>query len=253
MSNTYKDEIKKCEKLGAVKFQKVVFAVEKIKFKLIKTLFPNSTKWYDKRCDKKCQREIKMAKTVEEKRKIAAKYQEAKMLYRKELNSEENRNYHIDPKRPTEIMKYLRWNKDIHEKGLTKDLILLPVFIGGSFVLPQIFIPLTAIDVLSGAINFECINIQNYNMYRIKEHEAALKRIEAKKAQSDEENFGNAAKVIGKSLSAARETEEAKLPSMKDIIDNIETKEQLLELRKLVQTTLSSRTSSVKSNQMVMK
>ena len=40
---------------------------------------------------------------------------------------------------------------------------------------------------------------------------------------------------------------------MKDIIDNIETKEQLLELRKLVQTTLSSRTSSVKSNQMVMK
>ena len=48
----YNKKIKLYERLGAEKFQNVVFAVEKIKFKIIKKCFPNFLKFYDKQCDK---------------------------------------------------------------------------------------------------------------------------------------------------------------------------------------------------------
>ena len=48
----YNKKIKLYERLGAEKFQDLVFVVEKIKFKIIKKFFPNIEKWFDKRCDK---------------------------------------------------------------------------------------------------------------------------------------------------------------------------------------------------------
>ena len=41
----YKKKIALCEKLGATKFQKVVFKVEELKYKFIKKFLPNYTKW----------------------------------------------------------------------------------------------------------------------------------------------------------------------------------------------------------------
>ena len=100
-------KIKLYEKLGAEKFQKIVFAVERAKFKIIKKCFPNFLKFYDKQCDKEEEKLLKKAKTEEEKKEIRKNIKFSKMAVRKELNQEKNRNYHMDPNRPTEIYKYL--------------------------------------------------------------------------------------------------------------------------------------------------
>ena len=65
-----KRRIKLSEKLGAVKFQKVVFQVEKIKFKVIKTLCPNFLKYYDSYCDYSKKKQLEKAKTDRQKKEI---------------------------------------------------------------------------------------------------------------------------------------------------------------------------------------
>ena len=99
----YKKKIELCEKLGANKFQKVVFKVEELKYKVIKTFFPRYIEWYDKLCDRKKKKELKKAKTKEEQKKIIDHYRMQKMIMRKEFHREQNRNYHMDPNKPTEI------------------------------------------------------------------------------------------------------------------------------------------------------
>ena len=42
--------------------------------------------------------------------------------------------YHMDPKRPTEMMAYLEWNKKIHKNGLIKNGILIPISIVGTIL-----------------------------------------------------------------------------------------------------------------------
>ena len=64
---------------------------------------------------------LRKAKTEEQKKKVIENVKLAKMAMRKELIEEKNRNYHIDNNRPTEIKKYLLWNKQVHKTGLIKD------------------------------------------------------------------------------------------------------------------------------------
>ena len=47
----YKQKMRLCKKLGAEKFQKVVFEIEKMKFKILKTICPNFIKYFDKYYD----------------------------------------------------------------------------------------------------------------------------------------------------------------------------------------------------------
>ena len=143
----YKKKQKLYKKLGAEKFQKVVFKVEDIKFKIIKKCFPNFIKWYDKYCDFQKKRALKHAKTEEEQKEIIRNIKFAKMAMRKELNTGKNRNYHIDSKKPTEIIEYLNWNKDIHIKGLIKDGIIIALLIGGVILQIPGCIPLLAFEV----------------------------------------------------------------------------------------------------------
>ena len=57
-------QIELCKKLGATDFQKLVFLVEKIKFKVLKTLVPNYIKYFDKHVDRITNKKLKYANAV---------------------------------------------------------------------------------------------------------------------------------------------------------------------------------------------
>ena len=224
----YQKKLKRYEKLGALKFQKVVFKVEDLKFKIIKKCFPNFITHYDKYCDRKKNSALKRAKTEEERKTIIENTKLAKMAMRKELNQEKNRNYHMDPKRPTEILKYLNWNKDVHTKGLIKNGILIPVLIAGTVLQIPGALVLLVYELISAAINFECINIQNYNICRAERIIPILKKREEARIQKNIEEYGQAAEVIHKSIEQSES-----LPSFDEILANINNPEQLRQMREL--------------------
>lgn len=227
--NIYNKKIRLYEKLGAERFQKIVFKVEKIKFKLIKKLFPNFIKRYDKLCDFNLKRSLKKAKTEEEKRKLIEETKFAKMAMRKELNQEKNRNYHMDTNKPTEIIKYLKWNKSVHVEGLIKNIIIIISSIIGISLGLTWLIPILLVEVLSGTINFECINIQNCSICKYKKCEKILEKKERKKISHDIDNYKEAAEVVNNALEKSES-----LPTFSEIINMIQNKEQLEQMKKML-------------------
>lgn len=241
----YKKKIELCEKLGANKFQKVVFKVEELKYKVIKTFFPRYIEWYDKLCDRKKKKELKKAKTKEEQKKIIDHYRMQKMIMRKEFHREQNRNYHMDPNKPTEILHYLNWNKDIHMKGIIKNAIAIPALaITAAFgIWPTVVLPFLALEVGNLFVNFQCVNIQNCNIYRFKQREETMKKLEERRNKRNIEQYSEAGSLVTRTM---EKTEE--IPSLSQIIDSIQTKEELEQFRKLVQTTLGANRASSKQD-----
>lgn len=231
----YNKKIKLYEKLGAEKFQNLVFSVEKIKFKIIKKLFPNIEKWFDKQCDKQQKKLLKKAKTEKEKKEIIRNTKYRKMAFRKELKQEKNINYHMDPNKPTEIYKYLEFNKKIHINGLIKDAILIAVStIAISFGMAWA-IPILVASIISAGINFECVNIQNCSICKYKKCEELLKKKEARNKEKNIEKYGEAAAVIDKVIE-----ESDHIPSLSEIIAQAKTPEELRQLKELIVETLQA-------------
>lgn len=229
----YKKKIEKCKKLGAERFQKIVFGVERIKFKVIKKCFPNYLKKYESRCDRMCKKDLKKAHTDEERQMIIAHYREQKLLARKEMNTEKNRNYHLNNIRPTQTVKYLEWNKSVHKSNLIRDMIAFPVLIGLAIAGVGVAIPLIAGNVVSSYINFQCINLQNYNIYRFKSNELVLKKMEERKTRQREEMFSDAAEVINDAVKESSK-DSPTIPNIEEVISKIQNKEQLIQFRNMV-------------------
>ena len=118
--NSTENKIRICEKLGATKFQRVVFKAEEKKFKILKKICPNFIQHYDNWCNRKRDKLLKKYHSEENQRKIIEYYRSQKLLARKEWIREENRNYHMDQNNPMEFIEYLEWNKEIHQNGLKK-------------------------------------------------------------------------------------------------------------------------------------
>ena len=231
----YNKKIKLYERLGAEKFQDLVFVVEKIKFKIIKKFFPNIEKWFDKRCDKQQKKLLSKAKTEEEKKEIIRNTKFRKMALRKELKQEKNVNYHMDPNRPTEIYKYLEFNKKIHINGLIKDAIVATISTIAVACGLAWAIPILVASILSAGINFECVNIQNCSICKYKRCEEALKKKQAKKIENNIERYGAAAAVIDKAVE-----ESDRIPSLSEIIAQAKTPEELRQLKELIKETLQA-------------
>ena len=169
MKQDYKKKQELYKKLGAEKFQKVVFAVENLKYKLLKKFWPNFIDFYDKQCDKKRDKELKKEKDPKKRREIIERYRYEKMAIRKEMNREQNRNYHMDMNKPTEMIYYLNWNKNIHKRGIIINAITIPLLTAATIAGIPFAIPFLIEELASAFINFQCINIQNYNIYRFQE------------------------------------------------------------------------------------
>lgn len=233
----YKKKVKICEYLGANKFQKLVFKTEELKYKIIKKFFPKYIEWCDKLYDRSRDKELQKATTPEQHKRIIDYYRKQKMIMRKEFHREQNRNYHMDENKPTEILHYLNWNKEVHKRGMIKNIatisaLAIPIGLG---IAPILTIPLAVLELGSLFINFQCVNIQNCNIYKYKQCEEALKKREQRKTKKNIEQYGEAGAVISRTMDKTQE-----IPTMTQIIESIETKEELEQLKKLVQETLDT-------------
>lgn len=225
-----KNKIKLYRALGAEKFQKVVFAVEKLKYKILRKFSPKIITWYEKQCNKQYNRQIKKNKSVD-KQQLLEYYQQEKLLFRKEIVQGKNRNYHYDPNHPTEFIKYLELNKKIHKKGLINNIMFLVgliatiPFLGSSY--PILIGSLIILDFVSLIINFECINLQNYNLCRFKAQRIynALQKQETRKLEQNLRKLSEGMKPVSKTINT-----NLGIPTMDQIIENITTKEQAKQL-----------------------
>lgn len=220
------------EKLGALKFQKVVFYVEKLKFKLIDKFFPNIDSWFNKYCEKKITILCKKNISEEEKNNIIFHYNCMKMAFKRELIEKKNRNYHFNSNNASSFYKYLLWNKSIHQKGIIRDVIgiLISTFIiclsSGILNILSIFFLLCS--ALSLGINFQCVNLQNYNMCRFQEKSQLLEKIEERKRNCDYKNYSNISDKVYEKLKDSKQ-----IPTSSEVVKSLTTKEELEELRKL--------------------
>jgi len=153
----------------------------------------------------------------------------SKMFMRKEYYQEKNINYHKDANKPTEIYKYLEWNKKVHVRGLLINLSIIPILLIGTILNPHLAIPLLIIELLSAGINFECINIQNYNICRYKITEKLLKKQEKRKTSEIIDNYGEATKLIYESIN-----QQENLPSFNEIIEKTNDINQIKQLKGLL-------------------
>ena len=223
-------KIKQYEKFGILEFQKFVFKVEKVKFKLLKKICPNFIEHYDKYCDRFKKKAIKKAETEEEIKRIKEYCKMKKMEMRKEFYQEQNRNYHIDKNNPTEIKEYLEWNKQIHKNGIIKNSILIPIFVALIILgFPLIGVPLVIIEAISTFINIECINIQNYNLCRYEILGEYLQKRSEREVERKIQKYGQAADVIYDCIE-----KNENLPTIDQILDRVETKEQLIQIKEML-------------------
>lgn len=229
------------EKLGAQKFQKVVFAIERGKYKVIKTVCPNFLKYYNKWADFRRNRQLKNKTSEEEQKKIIRKFNEEKLLMKKEFVREQNRNYHIDKNNPTEFIKYLNWNKKIHKKGLIKDACIISL-LGTSIALGFIgTIPLLIAELISAGINWQCINIQDYNIARYKYSEPMLRKVEQQQIKKRNSEY-----IQGKELIGNLTKDNEKIPTVEEIIASIKTPEQAAQIRDWAKSIQIKNKSNVK-------
>lgn len=217
------------EKLGAKQFKKLVFKVEKIKWKIIKKLFPNYLNRMEKNIRKVRDKQIKKAKSQEEINKINATYKKNVMLMKKEYNTELNINYHLDINNPEETKKYLEYNKKVHKSWLKIDAVAAPILIGLLAMGHTWTIPLIAILGVEALKNFECINLQNYSIACLEEKKEKLKQLSIKTIERKRKKYGEAQDVITKVV-----TESDNIPNIDKVISEAKSKESLEQLRKLL-------------------
>ena len=243
----YEKRIKRCEKLGAKRFKKVVQKVEKIKFKLQKRFFPNFTKRINSLWDRKEKRMLKRCSSEEEAKQIKQDINTMKMLNRREDNYEMNRNYHLFRNRFGELLNYLKYNKDVHKRGVIIDSACLPGLIALSVVNP-IFIPVAALDAISLFLNFQCVNLQNYHIYKIEKNREAFAKKERQAISNTQQNYSEGVKLINKVIEA-----DDKEISADERLKQIEAqKESLIKAREMILKE-SERRSSLTGRPKVLK
>ena len=231
-----KKELESSEKA----FKKYIKIKEATKKKLSKTTSEEKKNKIKIRANKRLKR-IKARIMPEE--VIMKNVQSNKILMRKEYYLSQNRNYHMDLDRPTEMLSYLEYNKRVHMNGLKRNAVFLPIFTGLSIAFP-IVTPLAAYELASTFINFQCVNIQNCNIYRYKKREEKFKKVEEKRAKLNIREYGTVSPIVSKALTEKKD----KLPTMDEIIASVgNDPEALKELKKLAQRTMAKR-EAIKEN-----
>lgn len=221
-----KDKLKKSL---TKKFQKIVFKIEKNKWKTIKKVFPNYPQKMEAFYRKIRDKELLNAKTEEERRIINNIYKFNVILTRREFYTEKNSNYHMDMLNPLGMIDYLKMNKNIHMRWLKVDAITIPVFITLLSLGHTWTIPVIGLIILESVKNIKCVTQQNYKIEKILKEQEKLERLSNKRIENRDKKYGEAQKLISEKV-----IENEELPSMTEIINNITTKEQLEQLKQLI-------------------
>lgn len=229
-------QIELSRKLGAEQFQKLVFLVEKIKFKALKKLVPNYLTYFDKHVDKITKKKLAYANSEEERQAIIYRAKMSKMQERREFYQEENRNYHMRRENPTQIIKYLEKNKEIHINGIIRNAFFTGLMIPGVIFGSELALAFLIIEAIGVVINFECINLQNYNICRLIKIKDKMEQREARIRKRDAERYKDISKNIHE---AVMETD--KIPTIEEILARADTPEKLEQLKQLLAKTKSQR------------
>lgn len=224
------NRLKIYEFFGARKFQKFVFKVERLKFKMLKPFSSKIIKFCDRRIDYKISKLIKREQNQVKRNSIILYGEREKLHLRVEFQSEKNRNYHINLLKPEEIITYLNINKKIHERGLISNFIFLVLSVTGLFMLSGAIINFLVIfllyQIFSSFINFECINLQNYNITRIENKIETLKKVRERRISNRARKYGEVVKVISPLVQKGLNNLQKK-----EIIDSLSTLEQLEQMK----------------------
>ena len=95
-------------------------------------------------------------------------------------------------------------------------------------------IPFIVGEALSAFINFECINIQDYNIYRFKQKKVVLEKIEERQQRKSQEEYGEAAKVITSVMNEKEKTNNpTEIPNPAEVISRM-NKEQLIQFKNML-------------------
>ena len=217
-------------KNSAKRFQKDVFKIEKLKYYLLKHQLSFLIPKVEQGMSNKKDRLIKKAKTPDEISKIERMYKRELILFRKELQYEENRNYHFGIDYNKEFKEYLKWNKDVHIKCLIKNAIEIAASILGMIIFSGVFdiIALTILigNALGSIINMECINLQNYHIARYDKIENKLKEKQATKINQIQDKYPNAINSINMQIEQSKSLPKINVNEMKI--------EALMELRTML-------------------
>jgi len=223
-----KEELTK--KLGAKRFQKLVYKVENIKFYLLKNQLSFLIPLIEKQLKKSKNKAINNTNDPIKQDIIEEKYKKELILFRKELNLGKNRNYHFDMDYSKNFKEYLLWNRSVHIKGIIKNIIVLlasiPIFILTSGIIQDITIIITIINALSFIINFECVNLQNYHLIRYTRIEEKLEQRKNTEILEKNKKYSNAINAINTQIKKSNELPKLNIYEMK--------REELEELRKLL-------------------
>lgn len=219
--------MKVCELLGAKQFQKLVFILERLKYQIIDKCFPNIQEWYDKYNERSLGRKLSRCNEFEQKQ-IIDEYRFAKLLFKKELIYKQNQNYHMDLENPTNFCNYLRFNKKIHIEGLKSNILFIMGAIIFKLVINNPVIDMILMcNLISMIINFECINLQNYNLCRLEnaQMKTFLERREKKIKEDKVKRYGEGFRVIGKTFQEVDD-----IPMISDVLENVKTNEEKQQL-----------------------
>lgn len=234
------DKLKLYEKLGARKFQKLVFNVEKIKFKILKPFSKNIINYVDKSIDKKLEKLLKKDISEEKKAKLIAYFNREKLKVRIEFNSEHNRNYHVNFLDLKETLAYLNINKKIHVKGIKYNLVFSVLSITFMTLFGGVLIPIGTLiliyQLVSFIINFECVNLQNYNILRLESKLNKLEKIRERKMEKKISMYSEVSKVLGPLV-----TKSKGIPKSDEIVSSLDTLKELEEMKKLLDETIKNR------------
>ena len=222
----YKRKKELHEKLGALKFRELVFKLEKIKFKVMKKICLNFISYYEKWCDFNTKRMLKKAKNNNEAELIEFNNKLSKLKMRKEWNKEENRNYHLDNKSPSQIINYLNWNKMVHQNNLKKDAIIIPILWLGTYFFFPFALPLLIFSCGSVFINLQCINLQEHSIAKYELYKKVLIKKEQRNLLKQKKEHIKAKKMMGNIILKNR-----KILTVEEIVENIKTKEQAEQIR----------------------
>lgn len=223
----YKRKKELHEKLGALGFREIVLKLERLKFKVMKKICPNFVVYYEKWCDFNTKRMIGKAKSSEEAELIELVNKISKLKTKKEWNKEENRNYHIDNKYPTQIINYLNWNKAIHQKNLKNDVVAISLLSLGTYYSLPLMLPLLIVSCASTIIDLECINLQEHSIAEYEICKPLLIKKENKEILKRKNEYLEAKKIVGESTLNNR-----KILTVEEVVSSIKTKEQAEEIKK---------------------
>lgn len=229
----YHKKLKLHEKFGAEKFQKVVLTFDKWKFKLLnkKAIRKGYLKFADKRIQYQTDEALCKDLTDEQREELLDIEKRSKTLVRVELNEKRSINYHIGVNRRKEqFPSALEMNKKIHKDCLKRNGQLLGACIGlgilGIPILPQI---VGGYQIIAAFKNVQCINIQEYNLARMKSAEKLIAKANRNEIQQLREKNQELISDISKA-----KTRGQNIDTLNRIVEGMTSKESLEQMRALI-------------------